>query len=154
MGILAQDYMLEMVLPFLLVFVVIFAILEKSKLLGDKKHQINMLVALVFGFLSIAFPQPREIMVSIIPWIAVGISVLLVFFILYGFVAGDLTKMPKGLKITFGVLAGIFTIGVIIYVTGIWDVLNNFFGEASTGGSFITTLAVLGIIIWVVVSSK
>jgi hypothetical protein len=104
-----------MLLPFLLVFVVVFAILQKSKILGEGKAQIDAIVALVIGLLLIGLPQPRNIIVGIMPWMAVGVAVILVFLILYGFVAGDLSQAKPWMKITFGILAGIFTIVIVLF---------------------------------------
>jgi hypothetical protein len=136
----------EMLLPFLLVFVVVFAILQKSKILGDGKAQIDAMVGLVVGLILIGFPQPRDILVGIMPWMAVGVAVILVFLILYGFVAGDLSGgVPDGLKIAFGIMAGIFTIGVVLFISGlgpmIWD---SFGGESEIWMNIVMIVLVLG----------
>ena len=68
-----------MILPFLLVFVIIFAILQKSKILGAGKAQIDALVSLVIAIVLIVFPTPRDIIVNLVPWLAVGVVVILVF---------------------------------------------------------------------------
>ena len=137
----------EMVLPFLLIFVLVFAILQKSKILGDGKAQIDALISLVIGLILVVFPQPRAIVVGIMPWLAVGLAVLLVFFLLYGFVAGDLSKsMPLGLKIAFGILAGIFVIGVVAYVSGLWTIFSDWFNATGSAGDIITTIIFIVII--------
>jgi len=123
----------EALLPFLLVFVVVFAILQKSKILGEGKAQMDSIVALVIGLLLIGLKRPREIIVGLMPWMAVGVAVILVFLILYGFVAGDLSKAPSWMKVLFGVLAGLFTLGVTIYVTGFNSVLKGWFSGSSDG---------------------
>ena len=131
MAIFSNPFFTEMLLPFLLVFVVVFAILQKSKILGEGKAQIDSLVAMVIGLLLIGVKQPREIIVELMPWMAVGVAVILVFLILYGLVAGDLSKAPDWMKITFGILAGLFTIGVVLYVTGLGKIMGGWF----TGGT-------------------
>ena len=149
-----ESFMMTMALPFLLVFVTVFAVLEKSKILGEGKHQIDSLVALVIGLLLIGFPTPRDIVVNMVPWIAVGAATMLVFFILYGFVGGDLSKdMPKGLKITFGSLAGLFTLLVVIFTSGLDDIISGWLagGENVLSAVFVIVL-VVGIIIWVSLS--
>jgi len=125
-------------LPFLLVFVVVFAILQKSKILGDGKAQIDAIVGVVIGLILIGVPGPRDIIVSLMPWMAVGVAVILVFLILYGFVAGDLSNMGKDKERTwvlplFGGMVGIFVIGILLYVTGLWEIVSSWFssGESS-----------------------
>ena len=53
MAIFSNPFFTEMLLPFLLVFVVVFAILQKSKILGDGKAQIDAIVGLVIGLILI-----------------------------------------------------------------------------------------------------
>ena len=137
-----NPFFTEMLLPFLLVFVLVFAILQKSKILGEGKAQIDAMVALVIGLILIGVPQPREIIVGIMPWLAVGIAVILVFLILYGFVAGDLSSAPKWMKITFGILAGLFTIGVVLYVTGLWGYIGDWLSKGDSSNVWMNVLMV------------
>ena len=141
-----NPFFTEMLLPFLLVFVVVFAILQKSKILGDGKAQIDALVALVIGLILIGVPQPREIIVGIMPWLAVGVAVILVFMILYGFVAGDLSGSSKWMKITFGILAGLFTAGVVLYVTGLWRIIGGWLSRGESSSIWMNVLMVALII--------
>jgi hypothetical protein len=152
-----SSFLSTVLLPFLLVFVVMFAILQKSKILGDGKVQIDAIVALVIGLIIVGFPQPRDIVVGLMPWVAVGVAVILVFLILYGFVAGDLSDAPSWMKTTFGILAGIFTFGVVLYVTGLGKyVLDLFEGTSNSGmwANIIVGLLVVGAVIVVILGSK
>lgn len=126
-----SPFFMELLLPFLLVFVLIFAILQKSKILGDGKAQIDALVSLAIALIVIAIPGPRDIVVNLMPWLAVAVAVVLVFLIIYGFVAGDLTKTPTWMKVVFGILAGVFTIGVVLYVSGLWDTVSSYFSSGN-----------------------
>ena len=109
MAIVENPLFTQMILPFLLVFVVIFAILQRSKILGDGKSQIDALVALAIALILIGVPAARNFIVNIMPWMVVGVAVILVFLILYGFVAGDLSKTEPWMKIVFGILAVLFS---------------------------------------------
>ncbi|MDH3353297.1 MAG: hypothetical protein OEL87_02515 [Nanoarchaeota archaeon] len=149
-----NPFFTEMLLPFLLVFVVVFAILQKSKILGEEKEQIDAIVALVIGLILIGVPQPRDIIVGIMPWMAVGVAVILVFLILYGFVAGDLSgkETPDWMKITFGILAGLFTLAVILYISGLGKILLDWMvgsSEMWTGVLMIVlVLGAMAVAIW------
>lgn len=146
----------EMVLPFLLVFVVVFAILQKSKILGEKKAQIDAMVALAVGLILIGVPGPRDIVVGLMPWMSVGVAALLVFFILYGFIAGDLSKIDGGLKIGLGILAGLFTLGVVLFVTGwgewLWDWVSS--GDGDLWMSVVMVVIILGVVAVAVFGNK
>ena len=135
----------------------VFAILQKSKILGEGKAQIDSLVAMVIGLLLIGVKQPREIIVGIMPWMAVAIAVILIFLILYGFVAGALSKAPTWLKGVFGALAGLFTLGVVLYISGLGSIIMGWL--SGSGGSEIwmnvlMIALVIGAVIVAVFSGK
>ena len=152
-----SPFFTEMLLPFLLVFVVVFAILQKSKILGDGKAQVDAIVGLVIGLILIGVPGPRDIIVGIMPWMAVGVAVILVFMILYGFVAGDLSKLGENSSVRIGmmILAGVFTVGVVLFVTGwgtrIWD---SFGGSSDRWMNIVMIVLVLGATAVAVFGSK
>jgi len=155
--IFASAFFTEMLLPFLLVFVVVFAILQKSKILGEGKAQIDAIVSLVIGLLLIGIKQPREIIVGIMPWMAVAIAVILVFLILYGFVAGDLSKAPDWMKIIFGILAGLFTLAVVLYVSGLGGIIMGWLsgsGSSDVWMNVVMIVLVIGAVVVAVVGGK
>lgn len=138
----------EMILPFLLIFVVIFAILQRSKILGDGKKQIDSLTALAIALLLIGVPAARDIVTGIIPWLAVGVVVLLMFFLLYGFADGDVSteKRPKWIKnMLYGVIV-LFMGGVLLFATPLGDILYNFAIEGSSSEVWINVIMIAVII--------
>jgi len=131
-NILTSDFAVQTIYPFLLVFVLIFAILQKTKILGEDKRQIDALVSLAIALIVITVGWATDIITNLMPWLAVAVVVLLVFMVLFGFVAASNEKglvMHKNLKIGIGVLAGIFVVVAVIVSTGQWDtVYNSLFG--------------------------
>jgi len=104
------------------------------------------MVAFVIGLILIGVPQPRDIIVGIMPWLAVGIAVILVFLILYGFVAGDLSSAPDWMKITFGILAGLFTLAVVLYVSGLGGIILEWV-SGSIGSSALTNVLMIALVV-------
>lgn len=147
----------EAILPFLLVFVLIFAILEKTKILGEGKKQINAIISLVIALILIVFPYPRDIIVNLMPVLAVVAVVLFVFMLLYGFVGmtGKEFTMPKGLKITFGILIAIVLIVAILIITGYWENFSGWFSGESGGKVWqnIIIILIIGGVIALVLST-
>jgi hypothetical protein len=152
MAFFTSPIFVEGILPFLLVFVVVFAILQKSEVLGKGKAQIDALVSLALGLLLLGVPAARNFIVNFVPWIAVGVVVLLVFLILYGFVGGKLDGNAKWMKITFGILAGIFILALVIYFSGAWE---NFaaFNISEDTRSTIFMVMIIGGAIWIVLAA-
>ncbi|NCO11322.1 hypothetical protein CO038_03015 [Candidatus Pacearchaeota archaeon CG_4_9_14_0_2_um_filter_39_13] len=136
--ILQNPFFIELVLPFLLVFVVMFAILQKTKIFGDGKRQIDAIIALVIGLIVVAFGNAVGIIVSLMPFLAVTAVIILVFMILYGMVykEGEF-EMSHGLKIAFGILIGIGLLIAVLFTTGAWDYILENWVYGSGGDIFI-----------------
>ena len=71
----------DVVIPFLLFFVIIFAILEKSKILGKDKSNVNLIVALSVAFLTVATNKVVSLITQVLPNMIL-ILVLLVMFVM------------------------------------------------------------------------
>ncbi len=122
----------ETILPFLLMFTLVFAILEKTKILGDGKKQIDAIVALVIGLIFIAFGSATDIVVRMIPILGIALVVILIFMILLGSMFSDKFEMPGWLKVVVGILVGILVIATVLVLTGGLDYVINFiYGENS-----------------------
>lgn len=148
--------LISQILPaFLLVFVLIYAILQKSKLLGENSKA-DALISLAIALLFIIAPTARNFVVNMMPFLAVGLAVLLVFLILYGFVGGELKEGKKWMKITFGILAGIFVIAVVLYLTGFSNFtsqLYNIFGPEIWAG-LVLIVIIVGAVVFVMKGGK
>ncbi len=135
----------EVLLPFLLVFVVIFAILQKTKVLGDGKKQIDALVALAVGLIVISFGYATGIIITLVPFLAISAVVILVFMMLYGMTfQPDKDKKFEMNKWVMGTIGGLVALGVIVTVlvaTGAWNYLyDRIFYDADGTASIITNV--------------
>jgi hypothetical protein len=155
-----NPFFVNIIFPLVLVFTLVFAILEKSKLLGDDKKQINAIIGLVLGLFLISFPFARDIVVNLMPFLAVSVVILLVFMILYGFIYGksDGEILDKYWKIAFSVIFFIALIFFFLHITGWSDIVYDFiFGRSAYGQLWINTVLILiiaGAVIAVIWSSN
>lgn len=124
-SVFAEPIFMEYILPFLLVFTLVFAVLDKTKLLGEGKRQINAIMSLVIGIILLGFPTSRNIIVKLIPFLAIVLVILFVFMLLYGFVMGkkEGDVLHKGVKIAIGIILGLAVIVAVLWITGAWDVI-------------------------------
>jgi hypothetical protein len=155
--ILSHPLFVEAVLPFLLVFALVFAVLQKTKVLGEGKKQIDAIVSLVIGLLFIAFGQAVGIVVNLIPVLAVGLVVILIFLLLWGsfFPAG--MGDNKGVKIAAGIVALLVAIGALLWVTGWWSLLLGLFVAGTGTGIFVNVLfivLIIGAVLWAIFGTK
>lgn len=129
----------EVLIPFLLVFVLVFAVLQKTKVLGDGKKQIDALVALAIGLILIAVPKARDFITNITPWLAVGLVVILIYLLLYGFVSSDKEKgikLEKWMVTTFAILSVIFVVALVLVFSGFWTKITS----GVNGGTWLPTI--------------
>lgn len=147
--ILSSPFLKEIALPFLLVFVLVFAILQKSEILGKEKKQVDAIVALVVGLLVVAVGSATNIIVGLMPILAVGLVVLLVFFLLWGFAFRSALDVPNSIKWTIGVAAAVAVIIGTLYLTGSWDYLKSMVGGGAS--SIVTNIVFIVLIVIAVV---
>ena len=95
------------VLPFLMIFAIVFAILDKIKFLGDNRA-INTLLALAVGFMSLQFQFVSYFFAEIFPRMGVLLSIILVAIILLSLF---LDFNNKTVKVVIG---GLTFVGFII----------------------------------------
>jgi hypothetical protein len=152
MNLFTNTIFTEGILPFLLVFVLVFAVLQKTKILGEGKSQIDALVSLAIGLILVGTPTPRNYIINMMPWLAVALVVLLVFFLLYGFAAGsDKEKgfvIPGWTKNMILILAIIFVVVLVLNVTGTWGSIKDWLSGENVIGN-ILIIAAIGVAMWV-----
>jgi len=100
----------DVILPFLLIFAVVFAILQKTKLLGDNKANLDAIVAFVIGLLVVAATKVVAVINNTLPQIMLLVVVGLSFLLMIGIFAD-----PK--RSFFDDLSGGFKIGLMIFMT-------------------------------------
>ncbi len=114
------------ILPFLMIFALVYGILSKSKLLGENKG-VHATLALVIGLLALQFDYVSNFFATIFPYAGIGISVLLVALILMGI----LTEEEESSKwIFFGIGALIFLV-VLLYTIYDFQWLGGYLGSGS-----------------------
>jgi hypothetical protein len=131
------------VYPFLLIFFIIFAILEKTKLFGEGKTQINALIAFVIGFIFVSAIFPKEMVNNLILFLTIAIIIMFVILMLWGFVAGEgglkFGDAPKGLKWAIGIFIVLAVTVAVLWAAGvnISELINRIF-HASWSSKFWT----------------
>lgn len=135
----------EIIWPFLLVFVLIFAILDRTKILGEGKRQINAIISLVIALIFVSFAKAVGIVVNLMPFLAVMLVIILVFYLILGFVFNEANglSIPKGMKIAGGIVMLIAVIIAVLVVTGYW---TKFLGLFTSGDSVTSTIVMLVVI--------
>ena len=132
--------------PFLLVFTLVFAVLDKTKLLGEGRRQINSIISLVIALVLIGFEQPRDMIVKLIPFLAVSLVILFVFMLMYGFVMGrdKGDVLHKGVKIALGIIVSLAVVVAVLWASGAWDkIYNTVIGSDYAGKIWVNVLIIV-----------
>lgn len=111
------------VLPFLMIFALVYGLLSKSKLLGENRG-VHATLALVIGLLALQFDYVSNFFATIFPYAGIGISVLLVALILMGVLTDD---EDAAKWIFFGIGALIFIV-VLLYTIYDFQWLGGYYG--------------------------
>lgn len=139
----------QVVLPFLLVYAIIFAILQKSKIFeggsstAENAKSVNAVVAFVFGLFVVASIQVVQLIQSLIINAVLILIFLLCVVILLGFLFGDGYKEifeNKIVKWTFFIGIFIVVLGIFLYLIGAWDWFFDLFDSFDSSGTFNTIL--------------
>lgn len=137
--------------PFLLIFFIVFGILEKTKLFGEDKKQTNALVAFVIGLIFISVAYPGEVVTNLILFLTVAIVVMFIALLLWGFVSGSDMKEKildnKAVKWIVGIGVVIAVVIALLFATGVdffaYDLLfgSPYSSELWTNVIFIVVIA-------------
>ena len=146
--------------PFLLIFFIVFAILEKTHVFGEDKKQINALIAFVIGLIFVSAAYPVEVVSNLILFLTVALIVFFVVLMLWGFVgAGDKGfELESWMKYLLWGISGVAIVFAVIWATGIDFVVIDLLFYQSWSGTFWTNVlfiaAIAGALALVLKSEK
>jgi hypothetical protein len=152
--------MLDSLLPFLLVFTITFAILQKSKILGVGKKNFNVVIAFVLALTVIiphitgTYPPDKDIvsiMNNALPQVSIVLVAIVMALLIIGLLGGESKWMGGSLSGWLAILA----FGIIIYIfggsAGWWEDLGYRWGIWSGDTvSIVIIILVFAIVIWYV----
>ncbi len=148
---LQSPVLVNFVYPFLLIFFIIFAILEKSKIFGEDKKQINALIAFVIGFIFVSAIFPKEMGTNLILFLTIAVIVVFVVLVLWGFITGEAglkwDNMTKGVKWAIGIVIIIAVVIATLWAAGIN--IGNLFDDIfniSWGSTFWTNVVFIVVV--------
>lgn len=142
---------------FLLVFVVVFAVLYKLKLVGESKW-VQLFISLLIASIFVSAAGTKDYVLTVIPWIAVLIVSLFFILLLTGFI-GEGAKMGKGLGIAILIiLALIFLVSAFVVFNDVLLFPGSQISEDTPIGSLVFfdwlySERVLGAIILIIASA-
>ena len=140
----------QFILPFLLIYFIVFGALIKSKVFSADK-QLNALIALVVGLIFVGAIFPKIAVGNLILFLTVAMVTLFVAMLLWGFVAGEdglkFEKIPGPIK---GAILGVILVSValaLIWALGIDTTFIDYLFRSTWSKEFWTNAAFVAVVI-------
>lgn len=135
--------LLSVVIPFMLAFTVVFALLQKTRILGKESLRYNSVVALVFGFLFVYFVNIGQLL-----YFALYLVILLMAGIMFMFIVKMVGFKEFKKKERQWILTGIFLFIFVVALNAFidWEIIRAVLINPAT-----IMLAVFILVLWFVV---
>lgn len=154
----------DSLLPFLLVFAIVFAVLQQVKLFGEDKKNIHIVIALIMGFLFVlphvtgayrAGADPVDIINKAIPNVGVMLVAIIMLMLIVGVFGAKLKVKGTPLTAIVILLAFGFVLYIFGWAAGWWHSGGfpswlGFLGDAQTR-SLLVVLAVFLILVFFII---
>jgi hypothetical protein len=138
------------VIPFLLIFAVVFAILDKTKMLSGKESENRGIIAIIavsIGLLSLQFDFVSEFFAVVFPRFGIGLALFLVVLIFLGFFYPEGKEGWSGKVAWVGWTVGV---GVFIWALASWDEWSAYSGFGGWFVENVWALIILGVLIAII----
>jgi len=136
------------VIPFLLIFAVVYAILEKTKILSsatESNRPILSIISVSIALLALQFDMVSVFFSVIFPRFGIGLSIFLVLIIIIGFFSTD----SNDRKLSW--IGPVIGIGIVVWAISSWDSWSAVGGFGGWFADYIWSLLILGGLIGLIV---
>ncbi|MBI2110460.1 hypothetical protein HYT51_01645 [Candidatus Woesearchaeota archaeon] len=146
----------DYVLPFLLIFTIIFAILEKTKILGTEeghpRKNINFVLAMVIALIVLVQTNIVGLMTAYLSKMALVILIVVVFFLVIGIFGANAEEGFTGWPLIVGVIFAILMAIWALNPNGVYDLsFPSWFLPTQSDRAVLIVLAVGIIALWLIV---
>lgn len=135
----------QIILPFMLVFTIVYGVLERSKFFGENRHDINATIALVLGLMVVISAFVLQVLADFLPLVGLFAIVLVMFLMLVSMFWGEAKNIWDNRLIKYSaviVIAGVFIV-ILSDLLGFGDLFVN----ATSGGKILGIFSVVDIFI-------
>lgn len=149
---------LDFLLPFILVFTIVFAVLQRTNILGQDQRKMNAIIALVLGLLFVVphilgtYPlgyDPVAVLNASLPSISLVAVAAVMLLILMGIFGGEFLGPAQTI---IGVISILFVGYIFGSALNLWTSPSNVFGWWSSQlTELLVIIAVFGIVVWFVI---
>lgn len=150
----------DALLPFLLIFTVVFSVLQKTNILGAGKKNFNVIVSLVLALTAViphvtdSYPEGYdviEILNAALPQVSMIAVAAIMLMLLIGLFGAESKWMGGSLSGWMAILSFIIIVLIFGGAAGWWSSISDFFSWWSDDTTaLVVILLVFGVIVWYV----
>ena len=155
----------DVLLPFLLIFTILFAVLQRTNILGKNKRNWNTMVALTISLIVIVphimgtYPanrDPIEIINHALPNVSIVIVAIVMFLILIGLLGGDIAWPGGRISGWIAILSAALILLIFGRAAGWYERWPRWLGwmDDSQTQALVVVILVFGIIIWFITKDE
>lgn len=127
----------SIIFPALLIFFLVFGILQKTKILGDGKTAINAIIAIALAFILILSKDLVKIINVMAPWFVIVFIFLILLLIIFKIMGASDTTIADLLADNKGIQWVLVLVGVIILIASIAHVYGEKLLPVTEDGEFV-----------------
>ena len=147
----------DILLPFLLVFTIVYAVLQKTKIVGEGRKNFNVIIALILGLLFVvphitgSYPlgyDPVDVMNQSLPSISLVAVAAIMLLLLLGIFSTTFSEVAAP-------IIALVAVGFVIYIFGsalnIWaGPYDIFYWWTDETTEILLIILVFGLIVWLI----
>ncbi|MBT3406092.1 hypothetical protein HN419_02890 [Candidatus Woesearchaeota archaeon] len=115
MGILQH---VKIVFPLLMVFIVVFAGLEKTKVLGEANRSLNAVLSVCVSALLLLSPNMLKVLTVVTPWFVFAIIAITFFIVIFLFAGYTMDELTADMTGEWGFAQWFLLVVFIIFIIG------------------------------------
>jgi len=139
----------DVILPFLLVYTITYAILQKTKILGDDKKSIDAVVAFASAFFVVASTKIVAIISQGLANVILVMLILFCFLLLASFISNEedgAIKLSNGTKKILAAVIFLVVVLIFLQAMGWLEIILGYIGN-NWNGELMTSIIMMGVFI-------
>ena len=156
----------DVLLPFVLIFTIVFAVMNKTEILGKNKKNINIMISLVMG-LAVVFPHvlgiypaqsdPVNIINRALPDVSIVLVAIVMLLLLIGLLGGEVKWLGTSISGWIALVCFLIILYIFGRAAGWWSGgLPNWLRwlDNPDTQAIIIILLIFGIIVWFITKDE
>jgi hypothetical protein len=108
----------KIIFPLLLVFFVTFAVLEKTKVIGEENRSLNAVIAVCVSMMMLLSPNLIKVISIITPWVVFAVIAIMFFLVIFMFTGYKWSELIGDMNDEWGFAQWFLLVVFLIFIIG------------------------------------